>query len=117
MMNTQDYKFIKMMTFDVVGTLIDFEQGILNYYKEIECKHTAEQILKAFGDAEGQQQVESPEMPFTQMLVPISDRMAERLQLPHSQGDGLRNSIKNWPAFSDSVESLKVLKHRFRLVA
>lgn len=117
MMKTQDYINIKMMTFDVVGTLIDSEQGILNYFNEIECKYTGEQILKAFGEAEGQQHVESPEMSFTQMLVPIYDQMAEHLQLPNGQGDGLRHSMKKWPAFPDSVESLKKLKQRFRLVA
>ena len=116
-MKAQDFNQIKMMTFDVVGTLIDFEQGIVNYFEDIGCKSTREEVLKTFGIAEGLQQIESPEMPFTQMLIPIYDRMAVQLQLPNDLGKGFRNSIQNWPAFPDSVDALKRLKQRFRLVA
>jgi putative hydrolase of the HAD superfamily len=116
-MKVEDYQNIKMMTFDVVGTLINFEQGIINYFKEIECKYADENILSAFGEAEGIQQQETPEMPFTQMLVPIYDRITEQLQIPDGKGDEFRRSIEKWPAFSDSVEALKRLKQRFRLVA
>jgi len=112
-----DYRQIKMMTFDVVGTLIDFEQGILNYFDEIGCSHPSERILKVFGDAEGQQQIDTPEMPFTQMLVPIYDRMAGELGLGADNREGLRNSIAQWPAFADSTEALERLHQRFRLVA
>ena len=75
-MKAQDYERINAMTFDVAGTLIDFEQGIVNYFEDIGCKSTREDVLKTFGHAEGLQQIESPEMPFTQMLIPIYDRMA-----------------------------------------
>ncbi len=112
-----DYRQIKMMTFDVVGTLIDFEQGILNYFDEIGCTQPSEHILKLFGNAEGQQQLDTPEMPFTQMLVPIYIRMAGELGLDADNQDGLRNSIARWPAFPDSVAALERLHQRFRLVA
>ena len=112
-----DFRQIKMLTFDVVGTLIDFEQGIINYFRDIGCEHDREYILRAFGEAEGRQQIEAPEMPFTQMLVPIEKTMAPHLGLKLEEPDGLRRSIAHWPAFDDSVEALHRLHQRFRLVA
>lgn len=113
----------RAMTFDVVGTLIDFEAGIAAYIRPVARKVglelSEEAILAAFGEAEGEQQKLAPQQPFTQMLAPIYERMAARLGLPNngSEAEGLRGSIPDWPAFSDSVEALARLAHRFRLVA
>ena len=106
----------KLLTFDVVGTLIDFETGILNF---IRPRTTADDhsILAAFGEAEGAQQEAAPDMPFTQMLSPIYDRMAPALGLPAGEAEGFRLSIPDWPAFPDSVEALHRLGARYRLVA
>ncbi len=105
---------IRLLTFDVVGTLIDFETGILNCLRPLTDVDDAT-LLASFGRAEGIQQQLTPEMPFTQMLEPIYTRMADELGLP--DGATLRESIPDWPAFPDVVEGLRVLGQRFRLVA
>lgn len=105
---------IRLLTFDVVGTLIDFETGILNCLRPLTDASDAG-ILASFGRAEGIQQDLTPEMPFTQMLTPIYDRIAPELGLP--EGSPLRESIPEWPAFPDAAEALRVLGQRFRLVA
>ncbi len=113
----------RMMTFDVVGTLIDFETGIVNYIQPVATAAgldlSDQTILDAFGAAEGEQQAVTPEMPFTQMLAPIYARMASALGLPANGGEaeGFRLSIPGWPAFPDSVEALKRLGKSYRLVA
>lgn len=113
----------RMMTFDVVGTLIDFETGILDYIRPIAAAAgldlTDGAILDAFGVAEGMQQDAAPEMPFTQMLAPIYARMAPALGLPTGSGEAerFRLSIPDWPAFADSVEALKRLGASRRPVA
>jgi putative hydrolase of the HAD superfamily len=60
-----------------------------------------------------------PGQPFPIMLAPIYRLMAKEFGLPITQEavEGLRLSIPRWPAFSDSVASLRQLKQRFRLVA
>ena len=110
-MKFSDYR---MMTFDVVGTLIDFETGILNYIRPLAPGVSDEDILAAFGAAEGEQQDAAPDMPFTQMLAPVYERMAPRLDLPTANGEaeGFRLSIPDWPAFPDSVAALKRLGDR-----
>jgi putative hydrolase of the HAD superfamily len=110
---------IRALTFDVVGTLIDFETGILDAVRSVGEGPDDEAVLTAFGAAEGVQQRLTPEIPFTAMLDPISVRLAETLRMPGLSGSPspLRRSIGSWPAFPDSVEALRTLGERFVLVA
>ena len=114
---------IRALTFDVVGTLIDFETGILRGVRSVAGPEGPddEAVLAAFGAAEAVQQELTPEMPFTAMLDPISARLAVDLGIPGLDGgegpSPLRRSIGSWPAFPDSVEALRELGERFVLVA
>jgi putative hydrolase of the HAD superfamily len=112
----------RALTFDVVGTLIDFETGILRGVRSVAPEGPDDEaVLAAFGAAEGVQQRLTPEMPFTAMLDPISVRLARELDLPGLDGGSgpspLRRSIGSWPAFPDAVEALAALRERFVLVA
>lgn len=115
-----EYRWI---TFDVVGTLIDFESGILQCLRQIaaaaDSRLDEEQALACFAAAEDDQQRLTPQLPFTQMLTPIYRRIAAALGLPDSaeHRGALRASIPSWPAFPDAVEALAVLGQRHRLVA
>ena len=120
-----DLHAVRALTFDVVGTLIDFETGILRAVRSVAAGSPDapddEAVLAAFGAAEGIQQELTPEMPFTAMLDPISARLAVDLGMPGLDGgvgpSPLRRSIASWPAFPDAAEALRVLGERFRLVA
>lgn len=113
----------KILTFDVVGTLIDFEAGILNYIrplaKQAGLNLDDATILLSFAKAETTLHDKTPGVPFTAMLPHIYRAMAKELGLPSAEADaaGLRLSIPNWPAFPDSIAALKVLRKHFRLVA
>ncbi|PRX43671.1 putative hydrolase of the HAD superfamily [Prauserella shujinwangii] len=113
-MNLADHR---VLTFDVVGTLVDFEQGILDAVRPLAPAVPGADVLAAFGRAEDRQQRLTPELPFTQMLEPVYERMAGELGLPPGQGPALRASIPRWPAFPDAVTALRALRTRFRLVA
>ena len=113
----------KILTFDVVGTLIDFETGIVNYIRPIAEKAGLviddEAILLAYGKAEGIEHERTPGLAFVDMMEPCYLAMAAELGLPSDDAsrDSFRQSIPHWPAFPDSVEALKRLSNRFRLVA
>ncbi len=113
----------KVMTFDVVGTLIDFETGLLDYLraKARQGGVTAgdRALLEAYAVAEDHQHHETPRLPFPSMMAPMYREMAAKLGLPVSadDADGFRLSIPRWPAFADSVQALKRLRKQFRLVA
>ena len=113
----------KVMTFDVVGTLIDFEAGILDYVQDkaraAGVTITDRAILEAYAVAEDRQHHETPRLPFPSMMAPMYREMAQVLGLSDSlsDADGFRLSIPRWPAFPDSIAALKRLRKRFYLVA
>jgi putative hydrolase of the HAD superfamily len=111
------------LTFDVVGTLIDFERGIIDWFRRWLRGHavdkTDEEILAAFAVCEDYYQKRSPEKPFTAMLPLICNDMAAGWGMSADENDGMdfRSSIRQWPAFADSRAALAELKKCFRLVA
>ena len=111
----------KVLTFDVVGTLIDFETGILDYIrsKEPKARPSDQAILEAYAVAEDHQHHLTPRLPFPSMMAPIYREMAAKLGLPDTAEDaeGFRLSIPRWPAFPDAVAALKRQRKNFFLVA
>lgn len=114
---------ITTLTFDVVGTLTDFETGIVEWYHPWLRRHRQrvddEEILRAFAAAEERLQRSNPAMPFTSMLPLIHDALAESWSLDSDESESLdfRDSIRDWPPFPDAVAGLRTLRERFRLVA
>src|SRR5690625_5600150 len=91
-----------VLTFDVVGTCIDFEAGIASAVEQIagpSSELDRATVLDAFGRAEDRQQHETPQLPFTQMLEPIYNRMAHDLGLSQgpSAAAAFRSSIAACP--------------------
>ncbi|SKA07166.1 putative hydrolase of the HAD superfamily [Enhydrobacter aerosaccus] len=108
----------KVLTFDVVGTLIDFEAGILRSVRRIAGKAaealTDEQIFEPYKrgrDAHYERSSEVMALVYIHLAkelgLPADDRSAEAFQM----------DVLRWPAFPDSAEALKRLRQRFRLVA
>lgn len=110
----------KVMTFNVVGTLIDFEGGMIAYIRRIsgrsEAKLADDAILESYRRSRG---AHAPEARYPEDLVRVYDDLARDLDLPRKPGlgEGLRDSIKTWPGFPDSAEALKRLRRRYRLMA
>jgi putative hydrolase of the HAD superfamily len=111
------------LTFDVVGTLIDFERGILDWFRPAlrwyGAAKTDEEILTAFATVEDDYQKKAPKKTFTQMLPLIYRGMASKWGIEPSDeaAERFRDSIRSWPPFPDTVEALKELGTQYRLVA
>jgi putative hydrolase of the HAD superfamily len=111
------------LTFDVVGTLIDFEAGILGWFRpsleRYGVSKTDEEILTSFAAVEDKYQRETPEKPFTEMLPLISRDMASGwgVRFGDTDAESFKDSIRSWPPFPDTVEALDELGRRYRLVA
>ncbi len=111
------------LTFDVVGTLIDFESGILEWFrpslKNKNVEKSDEEILTAFAICEDRYQIEAPDKPFTAMLPLIHRDMSLQWNIDPSDNEAIefQESIQTWPAFPDTVAALEELKSRYRLVA
>ncbi|HWX47142.1 MAG TPA: HAD-IA family hydrolase [Roseomonas sp.] len=109
----------KVLTFDVVGTLIDFERGMLDYIRA-ECGPAAaawddDTILEHYRRTRGNAKPKR----FPDDLERVYHEIRDPLGLPESEriAQGFVQSIRDWPAFPDSVSALKRLGQRYKLVA
>jgi putative hydrolase of the HAD superfamily len=120
---TVRFRDFNTLTFDVVGTLVDFETGILAWFRPTlraqGVSKTDEEILATFAAIEDEYQREAPEKTFTEMLPLIYGALASEWGMEHreEEAEGFRDSIRSWPPFPDTIEALKELKVRYRLVA
>jgi putative hydrolase of the HAD superfamily len=112
-MSLQDFK---VLTFDVVGTLIDFEGGMLAYLRSAvpEARVSDDEFLAAYRKA----RADGKAGWYPDDLERCWHAIAPGLGLPDTDAlaRGLRDSVAQWPAFPDSVDALKRLHKRFKLV-
>jgi 2-haloalkanoic acid dehalogenase type II len=113
----------RALSFDIVGTLIDYRSGALAWLKSRLAQRGAEAadgaILDAFHLAEAREHAARPTTPFTQTLPEVWRHVAARFGVEVADGDGAAfvASIAEWPAFDDSVDALRRLAGRFTLAA
>ena len=111
----------KALTFDCYGTLIDWETGMVEALKpltsKVSRKLTRDQILEAHARHESSQQVQTPAKVYRDLLATVYRRLAEEWGVTVSWNDCLAygRSIRNWPAFADTVASLQYLKRHYKL--
>jgi putative hydrolase of the HAD superfamily len=113
------FRQFKALTFDVVGTLIDFERGIINHVRAVAgdaAQHLSDDVIL---EAYRYSRADKSSGLYPDDLVRVYKDIEKKLQLPHVPGaaEGLKDSVKDWPAFPDSVDALKRLRKHFRLVA
>jgi len=107
----------KVLSFDVVGTLIDFERGIVDYVRahapQLRAGDAA--ILDAYQTSRGSAEAGL----FPDDLLRVWHHLAAAIGVPDDEGlaEGFRDSVRDWPPFPDSSEALARLHRRFRLVA
>jgi putative hydrolase of the HAD superfamily len=112
-------KDFKYLTFDVVGTLIDFEGGIKDCLTSIAAQTgvaiDGEAALTLYRGA----RYEPDAGLFPDDLLRVYLRIAPKLGLPaESQfGERLRDSARTWSGFPDSAAALARLGQRYRLIA
>lgn len=108
------------LSFDVYGTLIDWETGIVEALRPILIRHELEwsdnQILDAFAANESVAQ-QSPYSTYREVLTEVLQRIGAANGFIPTPDDlqAFSSSVPNWPAFPDSAESLAILKQHFRL--
>ncbi|MBK7473215.1 MAG: HAD-IA family hydrolase [Betaproteobacteria bacterium] len=109
-------KDFKVLTFDVVGTLIDFERGMLDYLHRAAPGAALgdEGFLAAYREARASRTRAG--FPTTSCAWHV---VAAQHEAPDAAGiaEGFRDAAAGWPAFPDSVAALQRLGRRYQLVA
>ncbi|KAI1145302.1 HAD-superfamily hydrolase [Nemania diffusa] len=120
------------LSFDVYATLIDWESGISIAIEPLNTrlpdghpmKNEKKGLLGLFTHFEGLLEHQFPSMPYTQLLGEVYEKVAGELGVPLDPGSSAAieekaafgNSVGSWPAFPDTVEALRVLAERYKLI-
>ncbi len=117
-MRLTDYK---ALTFDCYGTLIDWESGMIAALRGLTDKVpglTRDQILQAHARHESGAQAQTPHKPYREILPIVYKRLAEQWGVPYTidEIETYGQSVRDWPAFEDSVEALAYLKQHYKLI-
>jgi putative hydrolase of the HAD superfamily len=116
---TKSLPEFKYMSFDVVGTLIDFEDGLTTCLQgiaaEANVRIDGEEALSLYRAARYSENADL----FPDDLVRVYLAIAPKLGLPADETYGirLRDSAKTWKAFPDSAAAMADLAKNYRLVA
>ncbi|EEQ28653.1 hypothetical protein McanMca71_001267 [Microsporum canis] len=122
----------RLLSFDIYGTLIDWETGIQEALKPLSQRLDDANPLKAdpkkLGDAysrhERAVQVKNPGLAYSLVLKSAYESLARELrslpaseQLLDEEATGFGNSVGRWPAFPDTVAAMRRLKQKgYKLV-
>ncbi|MCV6584953.1 MAG: haloacid dehalogenase type II [Marinibacterium sp.] len=118
-MKLSDYK---ALTFDVYGTLIDWESGMIAALKPLTDRAgpelTRDEILQTHAYYESTTQAWTPAKPYADLLGVVYRRLAEHWGVPVRWEDcqAYGASVGQWPAFDDSRAALAYLKQHFKLI-
>ena len=116
---TKSLPDFKYMSFDLVGTLIDFEGGLTTCLGEIAAETGVtidnEEALSLY---RASRYADDADL-FPDDLVRVYLAIAPQLGLPAEKayGERLRDSAKSWSAFADSAEAMARLARDYRLIA
>ena len=109
------------LTFDCYGTLIDWESGILAalapWRRRAGLTLHDEALLTLFSEIESRLEAEHPTLLYSDLLTELLKEMGRRSGAAASEAEAASfgQSVKDWPAFPDSAESLAYLKRHYRL--
>lgn len=93
-------------------------KGLKPLTERVDRKLSPDDILEAHARHESSQQLQTPTMRYQDLLPIVYRRLAEewRVQASWQECVTYGQSVKNWAAFPDAVESLRYLKQHFKLV-
>ncbi len=117
-----DFDRFEAMSFDCYGTLIDWETGITNALKPWATRNgldlDGEAIIAAHGRHETHVEDDMPGALYPIVLGETLRRVGAELgaEVTDEDANAFGQSVKDWPAFSDSEAALKRLATRFKLI-
>jgi 2-haloacid dehalogenase len=115
-----DFDRFDAITFDCYGTLIDWEEGILNALQPVLAPRGVEtapdELLERYARHEAELEA-GDYLPYREILARALRRLCDELGVSPSEAeaDVFAQAIADWPAFPDTAAALRRLHTRFRL--
>ena len=116
-----DFSRYSTISFDCYGTIIEWEAGILPVVRGILKRHGKSiadaEILELYGEFEAAAE-SGAYQPYRDVLRTVVRRFGDRFDFKPTEKEvgELAASLPEWPPFDDSVEALRKLKSRYKLV-
>jgi 2-haloacid dehalogenase len=110
-----DFGAFDALTFDVYGTLIDWETGIAGWLRPF-ADASDDELLESYARHEAELEA-GPYLPYRELLAEAMRRVGRDFgfEPTEAQAAAFGASVGVWPAFSDSAAALAALEQRFRL--
>ncbi|MCY1744998.1 HAD-IA family hydrolase [Ensifer sp. SL37] len=111
------------VTFDVYGTLIDWEPSIVawlsNWADDLGVKASGEELIMAFDRARAEIQKERPAHRYPEVLRRCFDRISGEfgVAVDPARRDAFSKTPHQWPAYADTSSGLKALQARAKIGA
>ncbi|KAI4727664.1 haloacid dehalogenase [Aureobasidium sp. EXF-10728] len=115
----------KLLSFDVYGTLIDWETGVIKALQPLLSKnkktdtYTRKDLLEIYHHHEASQQQKTPDLSYCDLLATIHPAIAADLKCgspTEAENKAFGDSVGKWPAFPDTVDALVRLAKHYKLV-
>lgn len=115
----------RLLSFDVYGTLIDWEQGVLEALQPSLTKSHKTDIdrkflFKTMTQLESEQQRAAPDMIYSELLTAIHPKLLEKLSITEQptaeESKAFGDSVGKWSAFPDTLSALRRLSKHYKLV-
>jgi 2-haloacid dehalogenase len=117
-----DWGRITHLTFDCYGTLIDWESGILSALAPALAAHGVTgadeaELLRSYARHEAAAEA-GPYLPYRDVLRSCLDGLGRNFAFTPTaaERDAFADSAGDWPPFADTVDALRRLHTRFKLV-
>ena len=116
-----DFQQFKYLSFDCYGTLIDWETGLTSSLGSILHAHGVslghDELLETYGKAEAEIEA-GPFLSYREVMQSVLRKFGDihHFKASAEELEAFPNSIREWPAFTDSTEALQALSTRYKLV-
>lgn len=116
-----DLTKFKALTFDVYGTLIDWEPSVISMFQSVGDQYnidlSRDQLLAEFDRARARLQQLRPALLYPDVLRRAYDEFCERYDVPvnNAERELFANTVMLWPAFPDAKEALAYLQSHFEI--
>jgi len=116
-----EFERYRVLTFDCYGTLIDWENGILNALRPLLLAHDIQlsdnSILEQYAEIESALEI-GEYRPYRQILEAAVQQFGDRFSFMPTPEEitALPDSVQNWLPFPDTVAALQRLHQKYKLV-
>ena len=116
-----DFDRFTHLTFDCYGTLIDWESGILAAVRPVLERHgvapSDERVIELYATFEAAKEA-GPFIPYREVLRGVMAGIASDVGFKPEEADldALPDSVPRWQPFPDTMDSLRALGGRYKLV-